>query len=129
MPPTPELGKSPITPKTSSSQFPITPTSANADIQRLSFKEYERKEYGYYNDPRPAERELDPTTLFVGGLEIFGPGAWNEEKIANFFSRFGGLEDVNLVRPCKSTIIRVWSGRLKTRCSKFTFGFRFREVR
>jgi hypothetical protein len=101
MPPTPDLGKSPITPKTPSSQFPITPTSVNSDLQRLSFKEYEGKEHNYYNDSSPTERDLDPTTLFVGGLETFGPGAWNEEKVANFFSRFGGLESVKVVRPCK----------------------------
>lgn len=107
MPPTPGLGKSPITPKTPGSQFPITPTSANTDIQRLSFKEYEGKEYSYYNDSRQAERELDPTTLFVGGLETFGPGAWDEEKVANFFSRFGGLESVKLVRPCEFNFLGV----------------------
>lgn len=99
MPPTPGLGKSPITPKTPGPQFPITPTSVNTDLQRLSFKEYEGKERGYYNDSPQTERELDPTTLFVGGLETFGPGAWNEEKVANFFSHFGGLESVKLVRP------------------------------
>jgi hypothetical protein len=48
-----------------------------------------------------SDRELDPTTLFVGGLEMFGPGAWNEEKVKNFFARFGGLESVKVVRPCK----------------------------
>ncbi|KAF9460117.1 hypothetical protein BDZ94DRAFT_947042 [Collybia nuda] len=98
IPPTPGLGKSPITPKTPGSQFPITPTSANTALQRLHFS----KEHGYYNDLGAAERELDPTTLFVGGLETFGPGAWNEEKVANFFSRFGGLESVKVVRPLNS---------------------------
>jgi hypothetical protein len=48
-----------------------------------------------------SDRELDPTTLFVGGLEMFGPGAWDEEKVKNFFARFGGLESVKVVRPCK----------------------------
>lgn len=127
MPPTPGLGKSPITPKTPGSQFPITPTSANIDIQRLSFKEYKGKEYSYYNESRQ-ERELDPTTLFVGGLETFGPGAWDEEKVANFFSRFGGLESVKLVRPCKFNFLCVIK-ELKICRSKFTRGFRFREIR
>jgi hypothetical protein len=40
------------------------------------------------------DREIDLATLFVGGLEMFGPGAWDEEKVNNFFARFGGLESV-----------------------------------
>lgn len=101
MPPTPGLGKSPITPKTPGSQFPITPTSVVNDIQHLSFKEYEGKDNSYYNESNSGERELDPTTLFVGGLESFGPGAWDEEKVGKFFARFGGLESVKVVRPCE----------------------------
>lgn len=45
------------------------------------------------------QKELDPTTLFVGGLEMYGPAAWDEEKVGNYFSRFGGLEQVKVVRP------------------------------
>lgn len=46
-----------------------------------------------------SEKKIDPTTLFVGGLEISGPGAWDEERVRNLFSRFGGLESVKFFRP------------------------------
>ncbi|RDB29418.1 hypothetical protein Hypma_015762 [Hypsizygus marmoreus] len=102
VPPTPGLGRSPITPKTPGSLFPPTPTSNDGDAQRSVFKDFEGKDLGYYGDLTRNERELDPTTLFVGGLETFGPGAWDEEKVAKFFARFGGLENVKIVRPLNS---------------------------
>ncbi|KAJ7170094.1 hypothetical protein C8R46DRAFT_223301 [Mycena filopes] len=96
MPDTPGLGMSPITPKTSGSQFPATPTSTNGDLQGSSFQEYEPKEKnGYFDEAK----ELDPTTLFVGGLEMYGSGAWDEVKVSAFFGRFGGLESVKVVKP------------------------------
>lgn len=99
IPDTPGLGMSPITPKTSGSQFPTTPTSTNGDLQSSSFQSYESKEKnGYFEE----SKELDPTTLFVGGLEMFGPGAWDEERVSAFFGRFGGLESVKVVRPRQS---------------------------
>lgn len=98
MPLTPGLGRSPITPKTPGSVFPPTPTSGGS--HRLSFREFEGKEE-YYGGLDRNERDLDPTTLFVGGLETFGPGAWDEEKVSKFFARFGGLESVKIVRPRK----------------------------
>ncbi|KAJ7446435.1 hypothetical protein B0H11DRAFT_2336849 [Mycena galericulata] len=96
IPDTPALGMSPITPKTSGSQFPATPTSTNGDLQSSSFQSYESKEKnGYFEDTK----DLDPTTLFVGGLEMYGPGAWDEDRVSAFFGRFGGLESVKVVRP------------------------------
>ncbi|KAJ6575338.1 hypothetical protein B0H19DRAFT_1254903 [Mycena capillaripes] len=93
---TPGLGMSPITPKTSDSQFPTTPTSTNGDLQGSSFEAYESKDKnGHFDDTK----DLDPTTLFVGGLEMFGPGAWDEERVSAFFGRFGGLESVKVVKP------------------------------
>ncbi|KAJ6504401.1 hypothetical protein DFH09DRAFT_292099 [Mycena vulgaris] len=96
IPDTPGLGMSPITPKTSGSQFPTTPTSANDDLQSSSFQGYEPKDKNGYFE---AAKELDPTTLFVGGLEMFGPAAWDEDRVSAFFGRFGGLESVKVVRP------------------------------
>ncbi|KAG5644609.1 hypothetical protein DXG03_008087 [Asterophora parasitica] len=108
MPPTPGLGRSPLTPKTPG--FPATPTIGDEDIHahRMSMREnFEGpeggKDHGYYGDFASREqRDIDPMTLFVGGLETFGPGAWDEEKVTKFFSRFGGLEDVKIVRPLNS---------------------------
>ena len=72
------------------------------------------------------DRELDPTTLFVGGLEMFGPGAWDEEKVKNFFARFGGLESVKVVRPCKFLCYllvndTIMSFHLVNSCAAFAF--------
>ncbi|KAF8221675.1 hypothetical protein L208DRAFT_659669 [Tricholoma matsutake] len=102
MPPTPGLGMSPITPKTPGSLFPITPTEDTSGLHTSAFKEYDGKEHEPHGDSDRNERELDPTTLFVGGLETFGPGAWDEAKVERFFARFGGLESVKVVRPANS---------------------------
>ncbi|KAJ7293117.1 hypothetical protein C8J57DRAFT_16551 [Mycena rebaudengoi] len=96
MPDTPGLGMSPITPKTSGSQFPLTPTSTSGDLQSESFQSYEVKDKPRYFDDG---KDLDPTTLFVGGLEMSGPDAWDEDRVSAFFGRFGGLESVKVVRP------------------------------
>ena len=90
MPQTPALDASSITPVSPGSQFPVTPTSCNDNLHQPETPMMNR-----------SDREIDPTTLFVGGLEMFGPGAWDEEKVKNFFARFGGLESVKVVRPCK----------------------------
>ncbi|KAG6911611.1 hypothetical protein DXG01_011914 [Tephrocybe rancida] len=97
IPPTPGLGRSPLTPKTPG--FPPTPTTNYGAMQRLSLNDGDAKDRGYYNDFVGRERDIDPTTLFVGGLETFGPGAWDEEKVTKFFARYGGLEEVKIVRP------------------------------
>lgn len=98
MPQTPALDTSSITPVSPGSQFPVTPTSFNDNLHQS----VQPKSLGEPEIPmNRSDRELDPTTLFVGGLEMFGPGAWDEEKVKNFFARFGGLESVKVVRPCK----------------------------
>lgn len=87
---------SPLTPVT---QFPITLTSNTGDTTSHVDEHGLGKDLSLsYNHSRP-EREIDPTTLFVGGLEMFGPSAWDEKKVEIFFSRFGGLESVKVVRP------------------------------
>ncbi|KAF8913080.1 hypothetical protein CPB84DRAFT_1760296 [Gymnopilus junonius] len=100
IPQTPTLDSSTITPLSQGSHFPPTPTSPGAEIlQGMSHKYLGVKETPMsFKSFRP-NREIDPTTLFVGGLEMFGPGAWDEERVRTFFSRFGGLESVKLVRP------------------------------
>ncbi|KAJ3511484.1 hypothetical protein NLJ89_g4071 [Agrocybe chaxingu] len=101
IPQTPALDTSSITPLTPGSQFPLTPTTSGFDTsQELTTKSFGEDDHNVTEprDPR-SQREIDPTTLFVGGLEMFGPGAWDEEKVRKFFSRFGGLESVKVVRP------------------------------
>ena len=99
IPQTLALETSSITPITPGSQFPVTPTSCDDTLrQSMRPKPLGEKENHAMNR---SDRELDPTTLFVGGLEMFGPGTWDEEKVKIFFARFGGLESVKVVRPCK----------------------------
>ncbi|KAG6862152.1 hypothetical protein C0995_004234 [Termitomyces sp. Mi166 len=101
IPSTPSLGRSPLTPKTPG--FPPTPITTYNALQNMSLKDSESKDHkGYLGDATNRERDIDPTTLFVGGLETFGPGAWDEEKVTKFFARFGGLEEVKIVRPLNS---------------------------
>jgi hypothetical protein len=100
MPPTPAFGMSPHTPKTAGSLYPITPID-DTRFTVSPYKEYNNRDSGYHRDSNRTARELDPYTLFVGGLETFGPGAWDEAKVERYFARFGGLESVKVVRPGK----------------------------
>lgn len=109
IPPTPGLAMSPITPKTPSSQFPHTPTSMAGDFAAVQSSEFPTDEQSMYiPEGIHTEKELDPTTLFVGGLEMHGLGAWDEEKVKNFFAQYDGLESIKLVRPgtCCSAALR-----------------------
>lgn len=91
VPHSPGLDSTSITPVTSGSQFPITPTTSGT-----SYDGFGANDGGTSSGIR---KEIDPTTLFVGGLEASGPGAWDEAKVRQLFARFGGLESVKFVRP------------------------------
>lgn len=88
----------PSTPKTPSTIYPLTPTSCTDD----------EKPFNYVPELQevPTQRSIDPTSLFVGGLEIVGPSAWDEEKVRLHFAKYGGLQHVKLVRPRKSVHVR-----------------------
>lgn len=51
--------------------------------------------------PEAGRRELDPTTVFVGGLEMYGMNAWDEAKLHDLFGRYGNIENIQLVCPCE----------------------------
>lgn len=97
VPSTPGLGMSPVTP-VSGSLFPPTPT--DGDVQLTPTKGFEDK-----SNHSDGERELDPTTLFIGGLETYGPNAWDEERIIHLFSQYEGLDSVKVVKPRKSKFL------------------------
>ncbi|PIL31816.1 hypothetical protein GSI_06520 [Ganoderma sinense ZZ0214-1] len=48
---------------------------------------------------RDWHREIDPSTVFVGGLDIPGRETWDENKLRGIFERFGDVENVHIVRP------------------------------
>ncbi|XP_006454050.1 hypothetical protein AGABI2DRAFT_113810 [Agaricus bisporus var. bisporus H97] len=86
----PGLAMSPPTPRTTLPRTPVTPS--NPAHNGAPFARKLVREHG--ND-----RENDPTTLFVGGLELYGPEAWSLGKLHSVFARFDGLVDVKMVRP------------------------------
>jgi hypothetical protein len=118
VPPTPELDRSPVTPKTPASTFPVTPTSPSFGISG------DAPEYPTVVHP---EGEIDPTTLFVGGLEIHGPNAWDEERVTNLFGRYGGLESVRVVKPSEQSFL-VFFPFFNTYYSQWSFCLRIRKV-
>lgn len=96
--PTPGLATSPPTPGTTLSQTPTTPIHHTYD-SRLSDYETKPDARGASGGSLRPAKEFDPTSLFVGGLEMYGPGAWTDEKVRVLFGRFEGLEFVRLIRP------------------------------
>jgi hypothetical protein len=102
--PTPEYGASPITPRTPGSLMLRTPTTGSCmgDFQSMSFKDYDSQD-SLLRLPREKRDDtvVDPTTIFVGGLDMFGPTAWDEDKVRALFSRYGGVETVKVVRPSR----------------------------
>ncbi|KAF8640511.1 hypothetical protein AX17_000173 [Amanita inopinata Kibby_2008] len=99
---TPGLGLSPVTPKSLGSGFPSTPTDLSGELSGLSLDSKPSKESACVNVNVLQEKTIDPTTLFVSGLELFGPTAWDEEKVRKCFGRYGYLENVKFVRPYNS---------------------------
>ncbi|KAH7886154.1 hypothetical protein F5I97DRAFT_1809036 [Phlebopus sp. FC_14] len=101
VPPTPEFGASPITPRTPGSLMLRTPTTGSymGDFQsfKVSDGHFSRSSNEKADDNLNAL--VDPTTVFVGGLEMFGPNAWDENKVRALFSKYGGVESVKVIRP------------------------------
>ena len=67
--------------------------------------------FGYHHEGVDSASEaegksLDPLTIFVGGLEMFGQHAWDEGKLWELFGKHGEVENVQLVKP------RRWSCEL-----------------
>lgn len=104
IPPTPDFGMSPNTPKTTGSViFPNTPSTYAFSLPSASIKDLGTKDpLPYFRDETRKEGEIDPTTIFVGGLEMSGPHAWDEGRVREHFSKFGGIEDVKLIFPSSS---------------------------
>lgn len=108
VPPTPEFTTSsitPVTPKTGHS-FPLTPqsgmsgsgTSRSPDAYLMTPRRVGRFASGPM-DEAENQREVDPTSLFVGNLEINGVNPWTEERLRGMFEKYGEVEDVKLYEP------------------------------
>lgn len=130
MPPTPDFGLSPKTPTTTNSmKFPQTPTSAKFELfASPSVKDSEATSPSYIREPR--ESEIDPTTIFVGGLEINGPNNWDENRVKEYFSKFGHIEDIKFIVPSMWIELAAFPTKLTNifRRSR-PICFRLREIR
>lgn len=99
---TPGLAKSPITPRSFASGFPSTPTDLSGELSALVV-DPKMKQNDLYNGAKVLKgKSVDPTTLFVGGLEMFGPNAWDESKVRQCFEKYGPLDSVKFFRPYNS---------------------------
>lgn len=79
-----------------------TPTTASymGDFQSMSFRDYDSQgSLPQLSQEKGDDHIVDPTTIFVGGLEMFGPNAWDEGKVRALFSKYGGIEAVKVIRP------------------------------
>ena len=108
IPRTPDFGTAPITPRTPGSLMLRTPTTSSymGDFQSMSFRDYDSQgslsQLSQLSQEKRDNHVVDPTTIFVGGLEMFGPNAWDEGKVRSLFSKYGGIEEVKVIRPSMS---------------------------
>ncbi|KAF5388553.1 hypothetical protein D9757_004610 [Collybiopsis confluens] len=94
---TPDLVRSPVTPKTPSSLVPPTPTSLYVEEHAQPFSKELTRNFSYKSEEiAPGDENTDQMSLFIGGLESM---SWDERRIFDIFERFGGLESVKIVRP------------------------------
>lgn len=129
MPPTPDFGMSPNTPKTTGSMmFPHTPSAYNFGAHSPSSKSSGAKvSTSYLRDEGRGDSIIDPTSIFVGGLEM---NAWDEERVKGFFSKFGRVEDVKVVFPSKISDNSSFSiSTYFVDNSQWPISFRVREIR
>lgn len=118
---TPDPSLSPITPVTPKTvvTFLRTPKSSTDAIgveDASHFGSY--KSPGHFDTPTSgfngahrsesapsggSAKEIDRTTIFVGGLEMYGPNTWDEARLHDVFVKYGKIEDIQLVRPRKSS--------------------------
>lgn len=103
-PPTPALViEEALTPSAPTSALPLTPViSGAADLASVHVEgdgpaegEKERFEPDAYS---PAERDVDPKTVFVGGFEATGTSAWDEDRLRCIFGKYGEIAGVRVFR-------------------------------
>lgn len=70
--------------------FPPTPSTSNEFSSASDFSTFSHA---------VTDKIIDSMSLFVGGLEMMGPDAWDENKVAQVFGRYHGLQSVKLIRP------------------------------
>lgn len=84
------------------SEFPSTPSNAEP---LLGFPDW------HNNNPRMgcgfedsfSQREFDRSALYIPNILVHGPEAWTEYKLEDYFSTFGRIKDVKVIRPRMSS--------------------------
>ncbi|KAG5221066.1 rna-binding protein [Salix suchowensis] len=90
------VGTSPVSPN--ESEFPSIPSSAEP---LLGFPNW------HDNNPRMgcgfeegfSQRDFDRSALYIPNILVHGPEAWSEYKLEDYFSTFGRIKDVKVIRP------------------------------
>lgn len=120
VPPTPEHTLSSLTPVTPSSSvsYPLTPQSAHHNYDANPTPTGHVDVYNgppYNSTPKrtvshmdvkaghqgDVVRHFDPFTIFVGGLDMYGTNTWDEVRLRSIFSKYGEIDDIQIVRPCE----------------------------
>ncbi len=118
MPPTPEFSIPSSTHITSSTSLslPDTPQSGLGAPQTIHVADLLRSP-GYMTTPKRSGRfgvvgedesieehrgDVDPTTIFIGGLDMFSENSWDETKLRSVFEKYGEIENVQMVKPRES---------------------------
>ncbi len=120
VPTTPELSGATYSPDSPLSAVPHTPlyphpgplpTSFNANLGDVKGDVDAGKVYRNpiftsamrdVHDREGEHREIDPKTIFVGGLETMGVEEWDEHRLRAVFCRYGTIEHVKYVRQSES---------------------------
>lgn len=120
IPPTPELGYASLTATPTSAQ-PVTPMhmamlplknpdshiEARYGHEQFASEDDANESEGHTKREDDCEREpsfervVDPRTVFVGGLEAFGPTIWDETRLRAVFERYGEVNDVRIINTCE----------------------------
>ncbi|KAL4067375.1 hypothetical protein V8B97DRAFT_1919100 [Scleroderma yunnanense] len=96
---TPELEPCPTMQNIPGTFMFFPPTSILNDSQSMCFEDPNRETVPPLPKEMKARPVRDPTTIFVGGLEMYGPKAWDESKLRTLFSKYGGIKFVKVIRP------------------------------
>lgn len=89
-----------VTPLTPASALPVScPHFTCAGRDRCLHK-FDRD---YYTGDHTFHREqdIDPKTVFVGGLDAIGASVWDVEKLKSVYGKYGNVEDVRVICPCE----------------------------
>lgn len=57
--------------------------------------------HAWVSNDRP---RVDPTAIFVGGLDVYSDDVWDESHLNAIFAKYGRIENIQIVRPGKASL-------------------------